>query len=352
QRLRYEPKKLLGEGGIGEVMSVEDHDIGRMAAMKRLRADVRSPAAIARFVDEIRTVGRLEHPNIIPIHDVGVDEQGELYFVMKYLDGETLETVLEKLAAGEVGYHSRYGFETRMQIFRGLLEAIAFAHARGVLHRDIKPANVMIGRYGEVVLMDWGIAKPIAGEGRSAADYAAAASEPAGDERARLFETQVGSLIGTPAYMAPEQARGEPCDARSEVYSLSVLLHEMLTLHHYLADCTTMSELLEGVGKRTPQFPTLVKDEHQGTPPADLSWYVMKGLEKDPAKRYQTVAEMLERLDLRAEGIIPIQCPFTFNRRVTAEWRRFYERHPIVGNLMVLSLVAAFGFLSFRGITR
>jgi tRNA A-37 threonylcarbamoyl transferase component Bud32 len=158
---RFEKIRLLGEGGLGEVVGAHDHDIGRKVAIKRLRAEVRSPAALARFVDEIRTIGKLEHPNIIPIHDVGMDESGELYFVMKYVDGETLEDVIQKLAAGDREYHERYTFERRVEIFRALLEALAFAHDRGIIHRDIKPANVMIGKFGEVLLMDWGIAKSL-----------------------------------------------------------------------------------------------------------------------------------------------------------------------------------------------
>ena len=160
---RYEHMRRLGEGGLGEVLGARDNDIDRDVAVKRLRPDVTSAAMVARFVEEVRTIGRLEHPNIVPIHDVGVDERGEYYFVMKYVDGETLESVIEKLAAGDPAYHAQYGVERRVQIVVALLEALAFAHKKGIVHRDIKPANVMIGAYGEVVLMDWGIAKQLRG---------------------------------------------------------------------------------------------------------------------------------------------------------------------------------------------
>ena len=111
-----------------------------------------SPEALARFVEEIRTTGGLEHPNIVPIHDVGLDEKGRYYFIMKYVDGETLESILARLRAGDRETHARYGFERRVEIFKGVLEAIAYAHARGYIHRDIKPANIMVGAFGEVLV--------------------------------------------------------------------------------------------------------------------------------------------------------------------------------------------------------
>src|SRR5262249_26554491 len=161
-----------------------------------------------RFVEEIRTIGRLEHPNIVPIHDVGVDERGDYYFVMKFVDGETLESIIDKLAAGDRAYHAKFGFERRVQIFLALLEAVRFAHTRGIVHRDIKPANVMVGAYGEVVLMDWGIAKSLHGDSVPE-ETPRPLVHASGSRRGTLFETQLGQLVGTPAYMSPEQARGE-----------------------------------------------------------------------------------------------------------------------------------------------
>ena len=153
-KLRYEPLKLLGAGGMGEVVLVEDQDIARRVAVKRLLPELTHPSVLARFVDEIRTVGRLEHPNIVPIHDVGIDDLGRYFFVMKYVEGDTLESVIEKLAARDPVTLARYSFEQRIELFLGVLHALEYAHEHGVVHRDIKPANVMIGRYGEVVLMD------------------------------------------------------------------------------------------------------------------------------------------------------------------------------------------------------
>ncbi len=342
-RQRFETVGSLGEGGAGEVVAARDHDIGRQVAVKRIRACVKSTVALHRFVEEIRTIGRLEHPNIVPIHDVGVDEAGDYYFVMKYVDGETLESIVKKLAAGDREYHRSYGYERRVQIFRGIMEAIAFAHSQGVVHRDIKPSNVMVGRFGEVLVMDWGIAKSMR-EGTGGFDDAFLECGPGEDEGedSRLLRTQAGALIGTPVYMSPEQARGEPVDERSDVYSLGILLFELLTLHHPLEKKDSLEGVLKAVREEEVPLAGWVRSPHQPPVPMDLVWYLRRCLYKDRARRYASVPEMLLRLDRRAEGIIPIECHLTLTKRITGEWTRFMERHPLLVTAgMVLFFCAA-----------
>ncbi len=334
---RFDLVRQLGIGGLGEVIGAEDNDIGRKVALKKLRSDMKSAATLARFVEEIRTVGKLEHPNIIPIHDVGIDEAGDYYFVMKYVDGETLESVIAKLAAGDPVYHRRFTVERRVQIFMGVLEAVAFAHSHGVIHRDIKPANIMVGPYGEVVLMDWGIAKTLREGGTD--DSQLPKLEAAAEGRRRLFETQIGTVIGTPAYMAPEQASGAAVDPRTDVYALSVLLFELLTLEHYLVDhCETLEKMLAGVINVEAPMAFTVKNEHQPSVSADLSWFLRKGLAKRPEERYQTVNEMVERLQRRADGDIPVQCHITAVRRATNIWTRFLDQHPIAASITLFAV--------------
>ncbi|MGO9712418.1 MAG: serine/threonine-protein kinase [Polyangiaceae bacterium] len=339
---RYEHTGRLGEGGLGEVLGARDNDIDRDVAVKRLRPDVASPATLARFVEEVRTIGRLEHPNIVPIHDVGVDEKGEYYFVMKYVNGETLESIIEKLAAGDPLYHSHYGFERRIQIITGLLDALAFAHKKGIVHRDIKPANVMVGAYGEVVLMDWGIAKQLKANGSGTPTLDGGATpQHAGAKRGALFETMAGQLIGTPAYMSPEQARGEAVDERSDLYSLNVLLYEFLTLTHPLAEKNTLAEMIHAITTEQTPLAGFMKSPHQPSVGMDLSWVLKKGLAKDPKDRYQSATEMLDRLEDRAEGKIPVQCHITFVKRVNGEWGRFVDRHPIVVTMGMAAVAIA-----------
>jgi len=274
-----------------------------------------------------------------------VDERGEYYFVMKYVDGETLESIIDKLAVGCPLTHARYGIERRVQIFVALLEAVAFAHEKGIVHRDIKPANVMVGSYGEVVLMDWGIAKAIRGPGARAggADPATAGAGHHGEraKKGSLFETQAGNLVGTPAYMSPEQARGEPVDERSDIYSLCLLFHELLCLKHPLAEKKTLEEMLQAVQHEPVPMAGFVKSPHQQGVGMDLSWFVRKGLAKHPANRYQSVNEMIARLGKRAEGIVPVQCPITFMKRTSGEASRFIDRHPWVSSLALLATTLA-----------
>ncbi|MBW1880713.1 MAG: serine/threonine protein kinase [Deltaproteobacteria bacterium] len=324
---RYDIVKKLGAGAVGDVFLAKDADIGRQIAVKKIESAAQSSSAMLRFIKEVQTVGRLEHPNIVPIHDVGQDEAGDYYFVMKYVEGMTLEQLIDKLREGDASTHLRFGIEERVQLVRGLMEAVAFAHTRGVVHRDIKPANVMIGPYGEVLLLDWGIAK---------SDGTGDPTIGTEDTAKTLPHTRDGTLIGTPRYMSPEQARKLPVDQRSDVYSLSVLTHELLTLHHYLDDIEDLEALLRAVQERPLPLASTVRHPHQDPVPMDLSWFIDKGVSKDPADRYQTVDEMLDRLQQRAEGHIPVQCPVTFTKQAANQAERVMDRHlvPMMGPLM------------------
>jgi serine/threonine-protein kinase len=353
-RTRYEPVKLLGAGGMGEVVLVEDQDIARKVAIKRLLPELNDATVIARFVDEIRTVGRLEHPNIVPIHDVGVDELGRYFFVMKYVEGETLESIIEKLAAGDPAYLAKYTYERRIEIFIGLLHALEYSHAQGVVHRDVKPANVMVGRFGEVVLMDWGVAKPVASKRDPAANAEGALGGGEG-ERARMFATRVGALIGTPAYMAPEQARGENhrLDARCDLYSAAVLFHELIAVRHYLDDATSLDGMIAAVATKEIGWYQLLTHHHarHPQPPAELIHFVAKGMAKDPDKRFQSAREMIDELESVLAGKVKVQCHATMTKRVAREMGRFVDAHPHVSfGLLVTFVLGILGGAGFAGI--
>jgi serine/threonine-protein kinase len=348
---RFSLAEALGRGGMGEVEAALDNDIGRMVAIKRRRPGLEDPEGLARFADEIRTVGRLEHPNIVPIHDVGVDENGRYYFVMKHIEGETLYAILQRLKAGDRETHARFPLEERVRIFRGVLEAVAFAHDRGVLHRDLKPANIMVGVHGEVTVLDWGLARPLD----------PTAPEPAGGGTAsgatsscsdRITDTRRGQVLGTPAYMSPEQTRGEPLDARSDVYALSVIFHELLGLHHCTEGIDDPHEIMKAVREREAPLFFLPKHPAQPRVPMDLLWFVKAGLAKDPAKRFPTVRAMLDRLDARADGRIPIMCPITFTQRLGREIARLAAWNPTVTlaawALTAGALVASLGWMALR----
>ena len=343
---RFHPVRVLGRGGLGEVTLVHDNDIDRPVALKRLLSESSTDELVHRFAEEIRIVGQLEHPNIAPVHDVGVDDDGQHYFVMRYIEGESLDALIKKLADGDIDAHRQYTFERRVELFLGILRAVQYAHARGIIHRDIKPANVMVGACGEVLLMDWGIAKkrdvatPTAGDAPTA--------EAADD----LFRTRVGSIVGTPAYMSPEQATGQTdrIDERSDVYSLCVLLYELLSLQHYLPGRTTLVEMLSSIADAEHVNASRIQQPspHQSPVPAELGWYIEKGLAKDPADRYQSVAEMLDTLHRLISGQFAVQCPVTLMKRVGGSGVRYADRHPLVSMIGAASLVLLVGFAVFE----
>lgn len=315
---RYEPVRPLGAGGQAEVTLARDHDIDRPVAVKRLLPEVVNDDAVLRFAEEIRTVGQLEHPNIVPIHDVGVDSDGQYYFVMKYVEGETLESVIAKLRDGDAATLRKYTPEYRLQICNEILRGVEHAHGLGILHRDLKPANIMIGALGEVVIMDWGIAR-----------------------RAGTVE-QPGALLGTPAYMAPEQAAGriDAMDARSDVYSLAITFYEFLALRHPRGAHTTVPELLAAAARDQISKSELFTDFARAGAPAAYAHFVKHGLAHDPAQRYPSVAAMRERLDLVRDGKAPIECPVTFTQRVLDGAARGANRHPValIGGYVIVAL--------------
>lgn len=341
-RTRYEPNRLLGRGGMGEVKLAHDHDIGRKVAVKRL-LDERNPHAVARFIDEVRTVGSLEHPNIVPIHDVGVDENGALFFVMKYVEGETLASIIAKLAAGDRDYHARYNFEARLEVFIGLLRALQYAHSQGLVHRDIKPENLMIGRYGEVVVMDWGIAHAIR-------DHARAGQAAAGllDIDRASTETVDGAVVGTPQYMSPEQAAGEVAelDGRSDLYSAFVVLYELLTLTPYIPAGKSAVEAIVAVTEREPPSvidPVYKRTGLQDAIPVELRHFLRRGLQRNKSDRFASAEQVICQLERIRSGDCGVACPVTFVKHNTHKLERFLDRHP--SSSMFLASAGLLGFL-------
>lgn len=221
---RYRLLGSIGRGGMGEVHSAFDTVLERVVALKCIRTDRRGIEHVRRFIDEAVRTAQLEHPNIIPIYDAGVLPDGSPYFTMKRVEGTSLREVLQRRRAGDPAAAAEYGEHRLLSAFSHVCLAVDFAHSRGVLHRDIKPSNVMLGDFGEVYVLDWGLAKAL----HEADESSPPSPSPSPRDR---FETIDGAVLGTPGYMAPEQrdrALG-PVDARADVYALGVLLLEILT---------------------------------------------------------------------------------------------------------------------------
>lgn len=229
---RYTLGDVLGEGGMGTVYRARDEVLDREVAVKvaRTPSGPGSAALAERLRTEARVLARLEHPGIVPVHDAGLLGDGRVFYVMKLVRGQTLARALDRLPA----------LDRRLGILERIAEAVAFAHQRGVVHRDLKPDNIMVGDFGEVLVMDWGVAKIL---GR-------AETSPPGPPGAGPGQTDPGTVLGTPGFMPPEQARGSsgPVDPRADVYALGALLAYLLT-ERYPSLAEPPAALLEAAGE-------------------------------------------------------------------------------------------------------
>jgi eukaryotic-like serine/threonine-protein kinase len=353
-RPRFDRVRLLGEGGMGEVELARDNDIRRTVALKRLHSNLSSAEALLRFADEVRIIGQLEHPAIVPIYDVGRDEDGQVYLVMKHLSGETMDCIIERLAAGDPDYQARFSLTQRIHLFLAILDAIRYAHARGVIHRDLKPANIMIGPYGEVTVLDWGIAKvlhqPAGVEPAQALERTAVDTADRGRE-----QTVLGSLAGTPLYMSPEQAAGrnDQVDQRSDVFALCMLLQEWLALEHPLRHKTTVTEVLAAIISEDCMAAIESSATRQGVP-AELLKIIERGLVKDPEKRLQSVAELERELKRALAGHVRVECPVTLTKRVLYAFLHWIDHNPgkyvLLLMTTILLLLGSLGYGVYRAL--
>ncbi len=295
---RYPITGVLGEGGMGQVLRVRDEDIGREMAVKVIRGQA-SPQMLAKFVREAQITGTLEHPNIVPMHELGMTDEGQIYFTMKRIDGEDLEHLLAASRKGTGPTLFEY-----LQIFGKVCDAIAFAHERGVIHRDLKPANIMVGRFGEVQVMDWGLARMM-GQTDPTSESCRLAL---GDEPligvgglAQPVVTLDGTVVGTPHYMSPEQARGEVThlDRRSDIYSLGAILYEVLTFETPF-DGRSGREVIDKVIEGSLIPPCERTAEREISP--ELQAVVLKAMSPTPAQRYDTVTEMQQEIEAFLAG--------------------------------------------------
>ena len=320
---RYQIQSLLGSGGMGEVYKALDATLGRPVALKVLRRELSvDPERLGRFLHEARAASALNHPNILTIHEVG-DHDASRFLVSEFVEGETLRQRLERgsLTLREI---LDIGIQTA--------SALAAAHAASIVHRDIKPDNLMLRPDGYIKVLDFGVAtfaRPAAGSTDAMVTMAAA------------VETSPGMIVGTIAYMSPEQARGLSVDGRSDCYSLGVVLYELVTGRAPFAAPTT-SDLLVAILEREP--PSLRVAAR--ALPAPLEWIIEKALEKDPNLRYQTIADLrvdLQRLKAALEsGRLTNPVPVTGGVAVDAPLERdLAEDSPEIVSVSRLTWISA-----------
>lgn len=327
-RERYRWLGDVGRGGMGVVTRVFDHDLGRELALKTVRDT--NARSLQRFLREARIAAQLEHPGILPVHDVGVDAEGRVFFTMPLVRGRTLTEVLELAREGREGW----SLTALVEVVVKVCDALAFAHARGVVHRDVKPANILVGRFGEAYVTDWGLARRA-----DEPDEPVTAGE---DENAPLanapLETARGAVLGTVNYMAPEQARGEMerISPRSDIYSLGAILFHALSGHmpHEGVD-----ERLALERARRGQQRSLA--ELAPDAPDELVSICEKAMASEPVDRYRDCTAMAE--DLRA--FVAGRVVRAHERGALPEFRKWFARNRAVALLALLAVSGVVGGL-------
>ncbi len=291
---RYKFLRSIGFGGMKSVLLVFDTDTGREVAMA-IMPDFRERPRVdlERFVREARLTAQLEHPNIVPVHDLGVDSSGSPFFTMKYLHGQSLASVLRRLKKEDPETVHRFSQLRLLQVFIRICNAIEFAHSQGICHLDLKPENVNIGEYGEVLVLDWGLA-------RSLNPDSPVASPNVEDVDAN------GHVKGTPGYMAPEQIRiskEHPVGFASDIYALGGILYAMLTLSNPLSALPMEEVLRRTVAGEIPPMGAVAPDDRHI--PSALEAICQKAMAVNPANRYRSVAELREDIFAFQTGYVP-----------------------------------------------
>jgi serine/threonine-protein kinase len=330
-RQRYTLTRLHARGGIGQVWLARDEDIGRDVALKELRPDRGdSPSATARFLEEAKVTGQLEHPGIVPVYELVQPRAGQPCYAMRFVGGRTLADAIKdyhrRRQSGGVG---PLDLRQLLTAFVGVCNAVAYAHSRGVLHRDLKPQNVALGDYGEVLVLDWGLAKVVGKPEEPTSLLPVSVGQADSRE-----ETRQSQVLGTPAYMAPEQAQGwvDLMDPRSDMYGLGAVLYELLTGEPPFGGADT-PEVLKRVVQEPPVPP---RQRVASTPPA-LQAVCLKALAKGREGRYGSAGELAHEVEhfLADEPVVAYREPV---RVRLGRWARHHR--PLVAAGLALLLTA------------
>jgi len=352
---RYQLEGEVARGGMGVILRIHDRHLNRRLAMKLLieRADARDEAArklahqlLGRFLEEAQVTSQLDHPGVVPVHELGLDQNGKVYFTMRLVKGRTAGEVFRDAHHGERDWTSTRALEVILKV----CDTMAYAHDKGVLHRDLKPGNVMVGRFGEVYVMDWGLAKVLGQEDRrdlrirpepvsSASHVDSVRKRDAEHDDNSSVVSMDGQKLGTPSYMPPEQGRSEAVDRRADVYAIGAMLYELLTGR---APYTTpgvhkpayriLDDLVAGPPRRI--------EELQKGVPAELVAIVDKAMARDREQRYADTPALAA--DLRAYLGQRVVGAYRTGALVELElWVR--RNKPLAASLLVAVLILVAG---------
>ncbi len=312
---RYKIRGEVARGGQGAVLRVWDEDLRRNLAMKVILGSGNAstgdtpnvdPKTLGRFLEEAQVTGQLDHPGIVPVHELGLDSEGQVYFTMKLVKGETFKDVIEKVHRDEDGWT----MTRTLGVLLKVCEAMSYTHDKGVIHRDLKPANIMVGRFGEVYVMDWGLARVLGKEDakdiRIKPDLLSSKSEVRTERRNHASNTpdsplytMDGDVVGTPAYMSPEQAQGwvSEMGPPSDVYAVGAILYHLLAGHMpYLPPSANMNAY--AIWNLVQQGPPKSIAQIATTAPSELVAICEKAMAREPAERYSDMGGLAS--DLRA----------------------------------------------------
>ncbi|MHC5037409.1 MAG: serine/threonine-protein kinase, partial [Planctomycetota bacterium] len=316
---RYVLREELGRGGLGRVVEAVDRDLEREVALKLMLPGKISDKAIQRFLFEARATGRLTHPNIVPLYGLGLlpQEKGKIpYFAMAKITGRDVHHILQGIRRGDAEIRKTFTQHRLLRVFQEVCHAMAFAHDHGVIHRDLKPGNIMVGEYGEVFVVDWGLAKFLPPPGQHEVDAPPPEAEEAEgpplrwerDLKESTHPTVEGKILGTPAYMPPEQADGRvsEVDERSDIYALGAILFEILSLappHEGEGIHTVIAKVIEGEFEK-PSARAVRWPEGMGPSPVSpaLDEICLKALSREKAERYASAKELAEEIETFLEG--------------------------------------------------
>jgi tetratricopeptide (TPR) repeat protein len=314
----YDLREELGAGGMGRVVVARDRRLGRLLAIKVARAT--DPSVRVRFTREAVLTARLQHPSIIPVHEAGVWPGDEPFYAMKLVAGAPLSRLIARSAT----------LDERLALIPNIIavvDALSYAHAQRVIHRDLKPDNVIVGEYGETIVIDWGLAKEL--------DAGDEDAEAAPYRRAAAGETVVGAAMGTPPYMAPEQAAGEPLDERADVYGLGAMLYHVLSgAPPYKGETAdqVMDQVLDG--------PPVPLAEREAGVPKDLLAIVEKAMARNPSRRYANAKQLGDDLKRFQRGQLVAAHAYS-RRELVRRWLARHRLPVVIASFAVVAIALA-----------